>query len=336
MTDILVVTDRPPAPDRDEGSVRLNRMLGALAALGLEVTLVVSSPEVDECLEREGRRYAAVLLSRPDVAAAHFDAVRRHAPQALLVYDTVDLHFVREYRGARLLGSRPALERALARKTQELALVGAADRTLVVSDAEREVLEAVCPDASVHVVSNIHDAPGSQRPFELRSGVLFVGGFAHAPNADAVGFLVDEIWPVVREAAPELRLTLVGAGVPAALAGDGVHVAGAVPQVEPYLDACRVSIAPLRFGAGVKGKVLASLGRGVPVVGSTVAFEGIPAADGREVLFAEDAAAAADAVLRLHGDPQLWQRLSDAGTALVAEHFSPAAAEAALAKVLRG
>ena len=113
-----------------------------------------------------------------------------------------------------------------------------------------------------------------------------------------------------------------------------MHVAGAVARVEPYLDACRVSVAPLRFGAGVKGKVLASLGRGVPVVGSPVAFEGIPVGDGREVLVADGAAEAAEALVRLHEDESLWQRLSAAGTALVAARFSPAAAEAALAAAL--
>ena len=274
--EILIVTDHLPRPDRDEGSVRLSRLLDALARIGWLPTLLASSPEVDLRLRDEGARFDAVLLSRPDVASAHLAAAREHAPQALLLYDTVDLHFLREYRGARLLGSRPALERALARKAQELELVRAADRTLVVSDVEREVLEEECPGASICVVRNVHEAAGSQAPFTERSGALFVGGFAHAPNADAAGRLVDEIWPLVQRAAPGLGLTIVGADPPAGLRGHGIVVAGAVERVERYLDACRVSVAPLRFGAGVKGKVLASMGRGVPVVGSPVAFEGIP------------------------------------------------------------
>ena len=143
--EILVVTDRPPSTDRDEGSVRLDRLLDALERIGWEATLAVSSATLDERLRHEGPRFDAVLLSRPDVASAHLASVRAHAPQALVVYDTVDLHFLREYRGARLLRSRPALERALARKAQELELVRAADRTLVVSDAERRVLEDECP-----------------------------------------------------------------------------------------------------------------------------------------------------------------------------------------------
>jgi len=332
--EILVVTDRPPRPDRDEGSVRLSRLLDALAEIGWNVTLATSSAELADHLRDEGARYDAVLLSRPDVASAHLASVRAHAPQALLLYDTVDLHFLREYRGARLKKSRPALERALARKAQELELVRAADRTLVVSDAEREVLDEECPGASVYVVGNVHEAPGSQAPIEARSGALFVGGFGHAPNADAAGYLAGEIWPLVRRAAPGLELTIVGADPPADLGGEGIVVAGAVERVEPYLDACRVSVAPLRFGAGVKGKVLASMGRGVPVVGSPVAFEGIPVRDGEEALVVEGPEATADAVVRLHGDAALWARLSQAGTALVAERYSPAAAAEALAAAL--
>jgi glycosyltransferase involved in cell wall biosynthesis len=335
--ELLVVTDAPPRPDHDEGSVRLSHLLDALALLGWQVTLMTVRDDVAEHLRDEGHRYAAVLLSRPDVASAHIENVRTHAPQALLVYDTVDLHFLREYRGARLLRSRPALQRALARKTQELALVRAADRTLVVSETEREVLVEACPDAVVHVVANVHDAPGSQCPFDQRSGVLFVGGLAHAPNVDAVRYLLDGVWPLVREASPELRLTIVGTDAPSWLRSrdlEGVLVAGAVPEVRPYLDACRVSVAPLRFGAGVKGKVLASLGRGVPVVGTAIAFEGIPAADGREVLFADDAETIARALVRLHGQRTLWQQLSDAAPALVANHFSAEVARTALTEAL--
>ena len=174
---------------------------------------------------------------------------------------------------------------------------------------------------------------GSQRPFAERAGALFVGSFGHAPNLDAVEWLLGEIWPLVLEAEPELRLTVVGSDPPAWLSATerpGVDVAGEVPDVDVFLDRALVSVAPLRFGAGVKGKVLASMARGVPVVGSPIALEGIPAAHERDVLAAEGAEETAAAVVRLAGDAELWERLSADATALVAERFSPEAARTAL------
>jgi glycosyltransferase involved in cell wall biosynthesis len=302
------------------------------------VRLVRDEPPLAH-LRRTGGRYDAVILSRPEVAVELVRDVRRFAPRALLVYDTVDLSFVREFRLAKLRRSRFLLDVALRRRRQELSLVRAVDRTLVVSEREKGVLEDACPGASVHVVSNVHESPGPKRSFGERSGALFVGNFGHEPNVDAVRHLVEDVWPRVRTGRPRLDLHVVGGEPPDWLLAHGatdVHVAGWVDDatLADYLQRGRLSVAPLRAGAGVKGKVLASLGSGLPVVGSTVAFEGIPVADGREVLVADGPTVFASAVGRLHDDERLWTELSDRGAAVVSEHFSFAAATAGLSAVL--
>ena len=344
---ILVVDEELPIHPADGGAVRMARLLEVLAAQGCAVTAaapgavatadhrrlgidVIGGP-LDEHLRDHGERYDTVILSRPATAATWMPAVRRHAPHALLIYDTLDLHFVREFRHAKLTSSASRLAHALDRKRQELALVRSADRTLVVSEAERATLAGECPDADVHVVSNIHPVAANPPPFEARNGVVFVGAFGHSPNIDAAAWLRDEVWPLVRAARP-LALTIVGRRPPAGLDGDGIAVAASVADVAPYIDAARLSIAPLRFGAGVKGKVLESMGRGTPVVGTAVAFEGIPWSAAPQP--GADAAALAQAVLDLHDDRARWERLAAEGQRIVTESFSVAAAARALTRAL--
>ena len=208
-----------------------------------------------------------------------------------------------------------------------------ADLTFVVSEAERDILAAEAPDVRVHVVSNIHRVFGSAKPYAARSGILFIGAFAHPPNTDAVLFLCREIMPLLRERVPDIRLSVIGADPSRevlACAGPHIEIIGHVPDVEPFFAGCRVSVAPLRYGAGVKGKINQSLAHGLPVVATRVAAEGMHLVDGESVLIADDAPAFAEAIARLDRDPLLWQRLSDGGIRVMETHFGFAAAEQAL------
>ena len=135
--------------------------------------------------------------------------------------------------------------------------------------------------------------------------VLFVGSFDHPPNVDAARWAAREIMPLVRERCPDAVLHVVGSNPTdqvRELAGPGVEVHGWVPDVAPMYARSRVTLAPLRFGAGVKGKVGESLAIGVPVVGTSVAVEGMHLTDGQEVLVADDAPGLADAVVQLLTD----------------------------------
>lgn len=213
----------------------------------------------------------------------------------------------------------------------------ACDLTLVVSPVEQALLAAEVPEARVEVLSNVHEVAGRGRGFDGRRDLWFVGGFQHPPNVDAVRWFVAEVWPQVRAELPDARFHVVGSKMPEsmrALAGDGVEIHGHVADLSPFLDGCRVSVAPLRYGAGVKGKVNQAMAHGQPVVATPMAVEGMHLVDGEEVLVADTPAAFAAAVVRLYRDEALWDRLSLAGVANVARHFSFDAARAALARVL--
>jgi glycosyltransferase involved in cell wall biosynthesis len=202
----------------------------------------------------------------------------------------------------------------------ELGLMRAADVTLVVTEEEREHVQRDLPSARVEVVPNAHEVVADVAPLEDRAGLLFVGGFEHLPNIDAVEYLVRSVMPLVRKQLGDVPLTIAGSKpTPAVLelASANVEVTGFVPDLEALLDRTRVMVAPLRYGAGMKGKVTQSLAQGLPVVTTSIGAEGLGAVDGRDMLIAEDPQAFADAVVRLYRDDALWRTLSANGQAVV-------------------
>ena len=362
MPPVLVIDNYMPTPDRDSGSLRLFHLLLILQELDFEVTFAAANLEAPApsltllqhhgiiCLSRpttrslaqhlvaQGNRYALVILSRADTATALMPLVRRHCPQAQILFDTVDLHFLREERHAALDGSRANRWLAAWRKQQELALVDAADATLVVSPVELALLRAERPQARLHCVSNIHHISGSTAPFAARRNLLFIGAFSHPPNVDAVRWLLHEILPLVHAVMPAVHCHVIGANPPTdirALASAHITIHGHVPDVQPFFTQCRLSVAPLRYGAGVKGKINQSLAHGLPVVATRIAAEGMFLVNDESVLIADDAGAFAAAIVRLHRDEECWQRLSTGGIAVMEQHFSVAAARRALQEVIR-
>ncbi len=358
---VLIVDDAVPRPDRDAGSVRLVAMMRILQGLGCALTFTTrevrfAGPEVDalraigvevlcrpdiwsveQVLAVRGSDLDLILFCHYHVAAEFVAAARRCAPQALLVLETCDLHYVRVRREADLRRIPELRREADATRECELAAIRAVDVSLVVSEVERRIVHEQAPEVDVRVVSQVV-TPGPSVPgFAARRDMFFVGGFNHRPNVDAMRWYVEAIWPRVRERLPGARTYIVGADMPAevrGLAGDGIDAVGHVPDLEPYLQGCRLSIAPLRFGAGVKGKITTALAAGVPVVATSIGVEGMHLEHGRDVLVADFADAFGDAIVRLHGDEALWNQLSRAGRETVVRHFSPEAARRVLGELL--
>lgn len=354
---LLVVDSRVPDATRDSGSVRLLHVLDILRELGwtvyfhpddaiagcadIEALAGVGAHLVTDDLRtwllKNGSRIDAVLLSRLAVATQHLGLVRRHAPKAWIAFDTVDLHYIREGRAADLSG-RASMRRQAARSRRlEHQAISQSDVTLVVSEEEKRILLRDLPGARVEVVSNIHEAVGRTRDVADRAGLLFVGGFGHPPNAEAMQWFIRDILPRIRSVDSSITLHLVGdidKASAATLNVEGVKIHGRVANLRPLIEACRVSIAPLRFGAGVKGKVNQAMAHGLPIVVTSIAAEGMFLVDGVDALIADTPEAFAEAVLRLCRDDILWRRLSNAGPANIRAHFSREAAMAVLARVL--
>jgi len=287
-------------------------------------------------LRRQGAALDAALLCRLPVASQYIDIIRRHAPNATVVFDTVDLHYVREQRAAALTGSQRLYRHAAQSRRHELTAIQRSDVTLVVSEEERRTLARELPRTRVELLSNIHEIHGRQRDFESRSDLLFVGGFGHPPNADAMQWFAAEILPLLHASEPGLVLHLVGDiddAAQKALKRNGLVIHGRVDDIRPLMDSCRVSVAPLRFGAGVKGKVNLAMSYGLPVVVTSIAAEGMYLGDESNALIADDAVSFAAAVLRLYRDRDLWLRLSDGALENVRHHFSLEQAKLSLHRV---
>jgi GT2 family glycosyltransferase/glycosyltransferase involved in cell wall biosynthesis len=357
---MLVVDACMLRPDQDSGSLRMQALLEIATSLRCKVTFAADNLEYDEpyvnalqragvevvfhpyvrsiaeLLMKRGREFDIVVLSRHYIAAQHLDTVRRFAPNARAVFDTVDLHFLREERLAALGGGRAADISARAKRDEELALIAKADVTLVVSEAEQAVLNTLAPAARVLLVSNVHALSATVPPWRDRRGIVFIGGFQHPPNVDAILWYARDVLPHVRRRLPGVKSYIIGSQVTAAirsLAAEDLVILGHVPDIEPYFAGCRVSIAPLRYGAGVKGKVNLAMSHGLPVVATTTAIEGMHLADGDDVLVADDPQAFAEAVQRAYDDEVLWERLSEGGRANIQRYFSRDVARAALSEL---
>lgn len=356
----LIADHTVPTYDFDSGSMRMMGLVSLLVDLGFVVTFLPGNlfPQQPYTMELQqmgvevlyaptdiaahladlGPLLRLCVLSRPHVALPYIGLVRKLAPEAAIVYDTVDLHFLREMREADLHDD-DAL-RGVARVTRELelALVRASDATLTVTETERDILHTYVADANIFVVPNIHPVRADDgMPFRCRRDLLFVGNFMHPPNIDAAMLLVNEIMPLLRADLPGARLVLAGSHASPeilALADDDVEVLGWVADLGPLYERTRVFVAPLRFGAGMKGKLGDSMSHGLPVVTSTIGAEGMGLTPGTHALVADTPDCFAAEVVRLYRDADLWSELACAGRTLIAEHYSPSAVEVLLRQAL--
>jgi O-antigen biosynthesis protein len=350
---ILVIDHHVPKPDHDSGSLRMFQILTLLHQLGHRVTFIADnlaniSPYAGELQKRgievvyhpyikkvrdylisHGSSFDVVVLSRCDFARKHIADVRQDVPQARIIFDTVDLHYLREDREAQLTRDAEVRQRAEEKRQLEHELIEQADETWVVSPVEQRLLRQQWPGKSIQLVSNIVDVPGSRTPFALRRDWLFIGGFQHRPNIDAVLFFVQKIYPLVSEQLRDAKFSILGDKAPpeiAALATERIIVAGLQRDVRPFFDTVRLSVAPLRFGAGVKGKINQSMAFGVPVVATSLAVEGMELTDHEDILVADEPEDFARALIELYESEELWKRLSENGIRKTRELYSPDAA----------
>lgn len=361
MDRILIIDHKAATPDRDSGSLRMVHLIKVLTDLGLAVTYLPQTrnqrtehqrllqlagslgmeipPErsVARHLKRNPSTYRAALLCRLGPAERTLPVLRRCAPKTWAIFDTVDLHHLRELRQSEIEGNARLKAHALEVRRRELLLVERVDATVVVSTAERDLLQKTHPDRRIQVVTNIHEIARGGPSWEDRSGLLFVAGFEHAPNVDAALWLVESVMPLVHKRLPEVPLTLVGSQPPRAverLQRSDVEVTGWVPEIEPYLNRSRLSLAPLRYGAGVKGKITQSMAAGLPVVATRLAAEGMPIEDERDILMADGAEDLAAAIVEAYLDKVLWNRLAANGRDAAMRYFSFNAARRAVEVLL--
>ncbi|MCB1947813.1 MAG: glycosyltransferase [Burkholderiales bacterium] len=360
---VLIIDALILKPDNDSGSLRMFNLLTVFQKLGYKVSFIAANElvyhdiytrqmqmngvecfyqpyleSVSEHLISHGHLYDVVLLSRVNIAEKYIDDARKHCMNAMVLFDTVDLHFLREQRQAEINQDKLLLATARMRKQQELTTARKADKTLLVSPVEIELFKQVAPDVPVALLSNIHQNQEIVFGYQERKDILFIGGFEHLPNVDAMEFFIKEIFPTLHALKPDIKLLIVGSHLPdkiAAYASPHIIVKGFVSDIKPIFDRIKLSIAPLRYGAGVKGKINTSMTYGVPVVATSVAAEGMKLVHDQDILIADEPEEFARQIIRAYDDAQLWAHLSSSGKANIEEHFSFTVAERQLSEILQ-
>lgn len=338
---VIVLDHCTPTPDQDAGSVLAFNLMLLLGQMGFQVTFIPESnflyipkyttalqragvevlyapfvTSVEQHLKKHGARYDLAFLIRPEVAERHMSTIRKFCPKAKVLYHTVDLHYLRMEREAKLQADQAKQKAANKMQSRELTAIASVDASILTSTTELEVLRPLAPLAKLHVFPLIMEVQGTTTEFDKRNDIVFVGGYQHIPNVDAVQYFVSEIMPLLRTRLPGIRFYAAGSNPPVeiqTLASVDVIVTGFVEDLNGLLNQLRVSIAPLRYGAGIKGKIGSAMVAGLPVVATPLAAEGMSLTDNENILIAEGAEEFADAVVRLYTDRELWNRLSSNG-----------------------
>lgn len=307
--------------------------VAALAALGIACAHEPWSASVEEVMRRESAEFDLVYFHKLDSASRYVALARHYMPRARRVYCVADLHHLRLARQAEV-EERPELT-AHANFVRALEFTAAASCHAVIthSAAEGTILRKALPHAAVEVVPWQVPVRPTPATFADRSGVAFVGSFSHAPNLDGALWLMDEIMPIVWETAPDITCTIVGSDMTTAVSEPRDHrirALGRVDDLHGVLDRVRMTVAPLAYGAGLKGKVVESLAAGVPCVCSPVGAEGFDLPPPLRALVAGDAAGIAAAIVRVHTEAGVFDACRQSGLAYVAHGFNEATVDAGL------
>lgn len=370
---ILAIDHYLPAFDRNSGNHRSYQFLKLIRRADHPLTFVACNGEYqkrykDELQSLGIETYATDLMNldsngyRPNAAPIHWDhllkqgdyslaiisgyknvsvylpLIRKNSPATKIALDTVDVHFLREQRKASLYGSDHLHETATQVKEMELNMCREADALIAVTEEDAAVLRsALGEEKPVFVIPNIHPVEKSPARFQDRKGLLFVGNFVHPPNPDAMYYFCGQILPMILKELPDLYLYIVGGNsIPLlqSLRSERVIITGYVPSTKPFLDHCRLSISPLRYGAGMKGKIGEALARGLPVISTSVGAEGFQFQNGTEALIADTPEDFARAVIQAYSSESLWNQLSTNGLNLIEKRFSPDAVLPAVKSLL--
>ncbi|RZK26906.1 MAG: glycosyltransferase [Flavobacterium sp.] len=342
---ILVIDDYVPYHDKSSGSKRLFELLklfvemdfkviflpddgkltqpyaSELINLGIEVIHAANKKELLQKLNARKDAIKYAWISRPALNLKYQSLLNTNTRK---IFDTVDLHYLRMLRQAESEQNKKLEKSALKTKSIELGLANNSSATITVTNTEKNTLNGEGVE-NVFVVPNIHYSSSNNSPVSFidRTGLLFIGGYKHDPNIDAARWLVNEIMPKIWQKNPSIQLTLLGSDPTDELLGfqsPNIIVPGYIHDVAPYFNSNKIFIAPLRYGAGMKGKIGQSLEFGLPVISTDIGVEGMDLQNEKDVLVANTTTEFVDKVLHLYESEELWNRIRSNSIAAINQY----------------
>jgi len=277
-------------------------------------------------LKMNGKYIDYVFLNRPYVSVKYIDEVKR-CSKAKIFYYGHDLHFLREQREYTFLKDKEKLSSSEKWKEIELSLIKKSDIAFYPSFVEIDILKNIDPSIICKIIPPYIFPKKEFQSFDItRKGLIFVGGFNHTPNVDGIIWFVNTIMPLLRDTIPEIVLYIIGSNVPddvKKLKRNDVKILGYLEdyKLAEYYKKCRICVAPLRYGAGVKGKVLEAMYNQIPVVTTSIGAEGIKNAENC-LFIKDDPVDFAKEIIRIYNDDNLLNEISQKEIDLINNSFT--------------
>ena len=359
---ILYVDHYIPEIDKDAGSQTAFFTISVLSYMGHKVTfwpenLHKSEPYLTELQQRgieviyghqnfekflkeRGHIFSIAILCRPHIAINFIDALKQHAPYCKIIYEASDLYHVALQRESTIKQMKNKQIEAEKIKSLELYLMNKSN--LIFFRTKKDCLTVLEQNKSYNVAA-LHLPPiydGEIKSFDERNDLLYVGGFQHPPNADAVEYFITAIFPKILQKSPSIKFKIVGSKIPKKIKklcskSKNCEVLGYVMDLSKVLNDCRVMVAPLRYGAGVKGKVTECMSHSLPLVTTSIGAEGLDLDDKECLLIADTSYDFAEKTLLLYENRKLWNRISKNSKTFIENNFSPEQGKGLLDKVIK-
>lgn len=309
--------------------------MSTLQQMGIEV--VYGYENFGKYIRRYGSFFDFAVVSRPLTAVSFIDKIKAYS-SAKIFYFAHDLHFLREMRRAEVIKDAKVKDLAIKLKSLELSVAMRSDVTLVFSEFEKKTLERENPNLNVEVMPWIQNVNHAGASFETRNNLMFIGSFRHLPNVDGILWFVKEVFPKVKKHFSDISLFIVGSDptpeIEALTSNDDIIVTGYVPDVTPYFSKSKIFIAPLLYGAGIKGKIVEAMSHGLPVVTTSLGAEGLNVEHGRTVFIADTPADYVDSIVTLYASKDVWSQISDSAVEHVRLNFSSDRARKTFKRIL--
>jgi GT2 family glycosyltransferase/glycosyltransferase involved in cell wall biosynthesis len=352
---IVFIDNEVPQFDNNSGALRTTAILKLMIEAGYEVSFVpvngLRQEPYTSHLESFGIEVLGPLelhkdylcrieetikqiwVSRVSVATKALPFLEPILNNVPLVFDTVDIHHVRLEREEVLTNSFGKSQQI---KRQEIEICNQSKRVIVVSEQERKYLASLT-DTPISVLSNVHEIATSKRIPPQNQRAVFVGSFQHTPNIDAVHWFVEEVLPLVIKKVPKFEFWVIGDKPPISLTSlivPSLSVLGWVENLDEVLENARLNIAPLRYGAGVKGKISHALSIGLPTVTTSIGAEGMNLTNSKDIEIADTPEEMVEKICLLLQNDRHWENISIAGKQSAEKIFGFEHARTELAKIL--